>query len=76
MHSKRARDIVFIAVGLVLLLAAVGYTVYAVRFLIRTVDATIEEPGSIAPPPLRFNLEALEPLFESGKLERVTPPLP
>lgn len=76
LFSKQTRDAFFFAGGLLLLLIAVGYTVYAVRFLIRTIDASFAGPSETTLPQTRFETERLEPLFESGKLKRVDIPPP
>ena len=63
-------------IGIILLFFALGYTVYAVRFLARTLNDAIAVDSEETRPVTRFKFDALEPLFVSGKLQRIEPQPP
>lgn len=73
MHIRRNRELLFTILGVILLLIMASYTVYALRFLSRIIAEALsgnqEETTEI-----RFELEALEPFFDSGKLKRISTP--
>lgn len=71
---RTSREYLFPAIGVALLLLAIGYTVLALRLLARGAAALTREPAPPAGAEARFRLDELEPLIESGKLDRIPPP--
>ena len=57
-------------VAVLLFFVAVGYTVYALTFLARNLNAAFTRDQGLPGAATKFNFEALEPLIAAGKLER------
>ncbi len=74
--KEHKQDILAWSASIILLFFALGYTVYAVRFLARTLNQALDTSSQGARPIVRFEFDKLEPLFVSGKLQRIEPQPP
>lgn len=62
MKLKVKREILFIAIGILLLLSAIGFIIYSINFLVKNTGAALNQDSLKTKEITKFNFEGLKKL--------------